>query len=177
MSRTRLQWIAHQALVEHAPGFSAACTRGGVLEPWASSDFLGKSWGNLELAAKFWDSPAGNSGKIWEFCIIRRHRSRVHQSRPESRRDLSHMTQPRARINVSCSRANDRGSRGLKKTTKGPREKASEGWVPGQQRVGVGPGYQITDDIAPLIHSASESRLEQHQLPTKFGAEACRVLA
>ena len=53
--------------------------------------------------------------KFWEFRIIRRHRSRVHQSRPEKRRDLRHVSQPRARVNVSCSRASDRGSRGPQK--------------------------------------------------------------
>ena len=46
---------------------------GGVLEPWASSGFLGKSSEkfreNLELAAKSWESSAG---KFWDFCIIRR---------------------------------------------------------------------------------------------------------
>jgi hypothetical protein len=55
-----------QALVEHAPGFRGV-GGGGVLEPWASSDFLGKSWEILELVAKFWESPAGNSGKILGF--------------------------------------------------------------------------------------------------------------
>ena len=29
----------------------------------------------------------------------------------------------------------------------------NRGWVPGQQRVGTGPGYQIADEIAPVIHS------------------------
>jgi hypothetical protein len=114
--------------VGHARGFSGARTRlqtrlqgGGVLEPWAPSDFLRKSWEILEPVAKFWESPAGNSGKFWDFCIIRRHRSRVHQSRPEKRRDLRHVTQPRARVNVSCSRAGH----------KGPQQEASEeGWVP-----------------------------------------------
>ena len=60
-SRTRLQWITHQALVEQAPGFSGV-GGGGVLEP----------------VAKSWESPAGNSVKFWDFCIIRR------QSRPEN---------------------------------------------------------------------------------------------
>jgi hypothetical protein len=31
-----------------------------------ASDFLGKSWGILEPAAKSWGSSAGNSGKIWD---------------------------------------------------------------------------------------------------------------
>jgi hypothetical protein len=34
---------------------------GGELEPWASSDFVGKSWEILELAAKFWEGIPGNS--------------------------------------------------------------------------------------------------------------------
>jgi hypothetical protein len=46
-ARTRLQW----------------CGWGGVLEPWASSDFVGKFWEILELAAKFWESSAGIPGK------------------------------------------------------------------------------------------------------------------
>ena len=29
-----------------------------MLERWASSDFLGKSWGNLEPVAKSWESSA-----------------------------------------------------------------------------------------------------------------------
>jgi hypothetical protein len=65
-----------QALVEHAPGFSGV---GGVV-----SDFVGKSWKILEPVAKSLESPAGYSGKFWDFRIIRRHRSRVHQSRPEN---------------------------------------------------------------------------------------------
>ena len=48
----RLQWDTHEVSVEHAAGFSG----GGVLEPWASSDFLRKSWGIVEPAAKSWGS-------------------------------------------------------------------------------------------------------------------------
>jgi hypothetical protein len=44
---TRPQWVTREASVDHAPGFSGV-GRGGVLEPWASSDFLEKSWENLE---------------------------------------------------------------------------------------------------------------------------------
>jgi hypothetical protein len=68
---TRLQWIAHQDPVGHTRSFGAARTR----PQWCgwgwcarASDFLGKSWGILEPAAKSWGSSAGNSGKIWEFA-------------------------------------------------------------------------------------------------------------
>jgi hypothetical protein len=86
--------------VDHAPGFSAACTS--------------------FLCRKFWE--------FWEFRIIRRHRSRVHQSRPEKERDLSHVTQPRARVNVSCSRAGLKGATGTPMRTT---REDGEGWVPG----------------------------------------------
>ena len=45
------------------PGFSGV-GGGGVLEPWAPSDFLGKSWEIVEAVAKFWESSAGNSGIV-----------------------------------------------------------------------------------------------------------------
>ena len=40
-SRTKIQWVTHEASVQHAPGLSGV---GGssVLEPWALSDFLGE---------------------------------------------------------------------------------------------------------------------------------------
>ena len=64
------------------------------------------------------------------------------------------MTQPRARINVSCSRAGHKG-------VAGGLVDHLEGWFPCQQRVGTGPGTgqggtgtsEIADEIAPLIHS------------------------
>ena len=92
-----------------------------MLGPLALSDFLGKSWEILEPVAK---------SKFWDFCVMRRHRSRVHQSRPEKRRDLCHVTQPRAKVNVSCSRA------GLKGGDRGPLKRAAEDsreWVPDSQ--------------------------------------------
>ena len=46
--------------MEHAQGICG----GGVLEPLAPSDFAGKSWEILELAAKSWESSAGNSGNF-----------------------------------------------------------------------------------------------------------------
>ena len=48
--------------MEHAPGFSGGCLGEWVLEPWASSDFLGKFWKILEPVAKSWESSAENSG-------------------------------------------------------------------------------------------------------------------
>jgi hypothetical protein len=81
-----------QVSVNHARGFSGGRVGvglwgcGWVLEPWASSDFLGESWENLEPVAKFWESPAGNSKEFRNFRIIRRQRSWVHQYDP--RREL-----------------------------------------------------------------------------------------
>jgi hypothetical protein len=84
--------------------------------------------------------------EFWEFCITRRHHSQVNQSRPEKRRNLCHVTQPRARVNVSCSRAGHKGATGERgdhkkraaEASKGQRRRA-EGWVPDQ---GTRPGYQ-----------------------------------
>ena len=62
-ARSRLQWSTQQASVEHAAGFSG----GGVLEAWASSDFLRKSWEIPEPVAKSWDHRRrilGNSGNL-----------------------------------------------------------------------------------------------------------------
>ena len=70
--------------------------------------------------------------EFWDFCIIRQHCSRVHQSRHEKRRDLCHVTQPRASINVSCSRAGQKGATG------GPGDHKTKGGYQarrGQQRV------------------------------------------
>ena len=60
--------------------------------------------------------------------------------------DLCHVTQPRVRINVSCSRANDRGLGGPPKG----------GWVPGKRtRTEEGTGRE-RDSTAPLTqHLAS----------------------
>ena len=159
----RLQCITHEASVDHAPGFSGACTRLqrsgwgwcaralGPVRP--SRKILGKSWEN---SGKFSSWPQNPGSHLPEILRILHHQTRV-------RRDICHVTQPRARINVSCSRASDRGSRG-------PQKGGCEGWVPDQQRLGSGPGYQnwggtgrdgegqhspeIADEIAPLIHSA-----------------------
>ena len=62
-TRTRFQWITHEASVEHAPGFSGV-GGGGVLEPWASSDFLRKIQGNSRARRKILGSSAENSGNF-----------------------------------------------------------------------------------------------------------------
>jgi hypothetical protein len=60
-----------------------------------------------------------------------------------NRRDLCHVTQPRARINVSCSRAGQKRGAGVRETAIGPRQrraKDSKGWVPDQRRDRAGQG-------------------------------------
>ena len=49
--------------MQHAPGFSGV-GGGGVLEPWASSDIVGKFWEILELAAKSWEGIPGKCGNF-----------------------------------------------------------------------------------------------------------------
>jgi hypothetical protein len=147
-TRTSLQW-----------SFSGARTRlqqcgWGVCS--SPTEFLRKSREILEPVAKSWESPAGNSGKFWKFCIIKRHRSRVHQSRPEKRQYLWHVTQPCARVTVSCNRAGReshhegqrrpaKASEGQRKASEGQR-KASEGWVPELADLGA---RDITKDSVP----------------------------
>ena len=81
---TRLQCSTHQS---SAVGW---CAR--------ASDFLGKSWGILELAA--------NPGREFrENLGFLHHRAASFAGAPITPRERRHVTQPRARINVSCSRA------------------------------------------------------------------------
>ena len=56
-----LQWSTHQA----------SGVGGGVLEPWASSDFLGKFWENPELAA----NPGGHLPEIQGIQGILHHQT------------------------------------------------------------------------------------------------------
>jgi hypothetical protein len=81
--------------VEHAAGFSGGVGLWVGVVCSSPGRLLGKSWGIV-----------------------------VHQPRPEKKRDLSHVTQPRARVNVSCSRASDRGV--------GIHKKGQRRWVPGR---------------------------------------------
>jgi hypothetical protein len=77
---------------------------------------------------------AGISGQFWEFLGILRHRSQVHQSQ------VTKGAQPRARVNVSCSRAgHKRGDRG---TTKKRREGRVGTTNRGRGRLGTGPGQK-----------------------------------
>jgi hypothetical protein len=73
--RGRLQWNTHQVSVGHARGFIGGC--GAVGGGWCARA-LGpvrlsrKILGDVELAAKSWQSSAENSGDFWDLCIIRR---------------------------------------------------------------------------------------------------------
>ena len=112
-ARGRRQWNTHQVSVGHALGFSGASVEhapgfsGGVglwvgvvwSSPGRRLTFSGKILGNSRARRKILGVICREFWEFRDFC------TRVHQSRPEKRRDLSHVTQPRARINVSCSRA------------------------------------------------------------------------
>ena len=147
-SRTRLRWSMHQA----SAVWWGWCAR--------ASDFLGKSWGILEPVVKFWESSAGNSGKFWENPGFLHHQTASFVGAPITPRERRHVTQPRARINVSCSRADHKGERGttekrVERTAKDSRRTA-EGWVPDEGRDRAGQGRhspEIAHGIAPLIHS------------------------
>jgi hypothetical protein len=109
-ARTRIQWSTHQASVEAAWVWGCGwgwCARAlGLVRH--SRKILGKSWEIHEPVAK--------SGE-W-----------VHQSRPEKRRYLCHVTQPRARVNVSCNRTDQKGQRNRRgPRNDGPREAGGGG--------------------------------------------------
>ena len=84
--RGRLQWNTHQVSVDHAPGFSGGCLGVGL---WVGvvctspgrrltfSENPGKILGESRARRKILGVICRT---FWEFCIIRRHRSRVHQS-------------------------------------------------------------------------------------------------
>jgi hypothetical protein len=80
----------------------------------------------------------------------------VHRCTNHDTWDLCHVTQPGVRINVSCSRANDRGLGGPQKGGLQRTAKDSEGWVPGKRtRTEEGTGRE-RDSTAPLTqHLAS----------------------
>ena len=110
--------------MEHALGFSGV-GGGGVLEPLTPSDFLRKSKivGNSRAPSQ---NPGSHLPEILEFL---HHQTASFVSAPEKRQYSCHVIQPRARINVSCSRADQKGTKGAGGVTKGP-AKASSGWVP-----------------------------------------------
>jgi hypothetical protein len=122
--RGGLQWSAHKVVVEHALG------EGGVLEPWASSDLLGKSGENSGGIS----SPSQNA-EFWQILGILHHQTASFAGAPITSHKSGHVTQLRARVNVSCSRAgHKRGQRDHKMTTKGERGRRG--------RLGSTPGYQ-----------------------------------
>jgi hypothetical protein len=70
---------------------------GGALEPWASSDFR-ESSGRIPSSPQ--NSESHLPGILGKSGIL------------TASFDVSHVTQPRARINVSCSRAGQKGAKG-----------------------------------------------------------------
>ena len=82
---------------------------GGVVEPWASTDFLGKSWEN---SGRILSSPQNPGSHLPEILGFLHHQTASFAGAPIMPRDRCHVTQPRARINVSCSRAGHKGGKG-----------------------------------------------------------------
>ena len=102
---TRLQWIAHQDPVGHTRSFGATRTRpqwcgwvvggGGVREPPTFSENPGE-----------FSSPSQNPGSHRHGILgFLHHETASFAGAPITDDKMCHVTQPRARINVSCSRA------------------------------------------------------------------------
>ena len=107
-SRTRLQWSMHQASVEHAPGFSGGVglwVGGGVLEPPTFSENSGRISSSPQ-------NPGGHLPEIQGIQGILHHQTASFAGAPITIDKRCHVTQPRARINVSCSRAGHKGATG-----------------------------------------------------------------
>jgi hypothetical protein len=89
-SRTRLQWSMHPA---SAVWVGVVCS-----SPGRRLTFSEKSREIPEPVAKFWDHRQRILG-------ILHHQTASFAGSPITTRERCHVTQPRARINVSCSRA------------------------------------------------------------------------
>ena len=103
-SRGRLKWDTYEASVE-----VWGCGWGWCA---ASSDFVGQSWEN---SGKFSSSPQILGVICREFrenLGFLHHRAASFAGAPITPREQRHVTQPRARINVSCSRAGQKGAKG-----------------------------------------------------------------
>jgi hypothetical protein len=114
-TRKRFQWVMHEASVEVWGCGWGWCAR--ALGPVRlSRKILGKSLARRKILGvicrKFWE--------IWVFCIIRRHRSRVHQSRLES--GVMWLSRVRGLTLAAAARATNGRQRGGG-TTKGVRQK------------------------------------------------------
>ena len=96
------QWVTHEASVQHAPGLSGV-GGGGVLEPPTFSK-------NPEE----FSSPSQNSGSHLPVILGKsgnlHHQTASFAGAPIMTRERCRVTQPRARINVSCSRAGQKGA-------------------------------------------------------------------
>jgi hypothetical protein len=155
VSRTRLQWSFSGARPRLQWRCGAVCSSPGRRPTFSENP--GKILGILEPVAKSGESPAGNS---WNFASS-------DQSRPEKRRDLSHVTQPRARINARTKRG-DRGLGGpprrvLRRGCDGQRRTAKgDSWTRVRDRAGQRRhSPEIAYGIASLIHSACVSKKSQ----------------
>jgi hypothetical protein len=69
------------------------------------------------------------SREFGDFCIMRLHRSQVHQSQPKKRWDQYHMTQLHTRVSRADHKGGTGGSGDQKRTTKEGQQR--------QQRVGT----------------------------------------
>jgi hypothetical protein len=101
---------------------------------------------------------------------------------PITARERRHVTQPRARINVSCSRAGHKGATGGQGSTEkaseeGQRRRPAKGGCQasrGQQRVGTGPGYHTLDGTGPDRAGQGGTGTDSPEIadgiaPSKFG--------
>jgi hypothetical protein len=137
--------------VYHARGFSrsrtrfsGACTRlqrcgsGWCARALGPVRLSRKILGDVELAAKSWQSSAENSGISGIFASS----DASFAGAPITPRERCHVTQPRARINVSCGpQRGDRG-RGNHRKEGGEGQRRTAKDSEGQRRVGARPGYQ-----------------------------------
>jgi hypothetical protein len=101
-------------------------------------------------------NPGSHRQRILGILGILHHRTAPFAGAPIMSRERCHVTQPRARINVCCSRAGHKGaSGGPQKGHEKRAAKDSEGWVPKLGRDSARQGQhspEIADEIAPLTH-------------------------
>ena len=139
---------------------SANCHEVTVVEPWASSDFLGKSWENSGRIPSSTQNPGGHLPELPGKPGNLHHQTASFAGEPIMPRERCHVTQPRATINVRCSRAGHKGTKGEGRPRNGHERRPAKDrkrWVPDLK-----PQFENSYHVYLLANREIDSQREQN---------------